>query len=280
MPRVFWRATIRFFREGRATVAAAIAYYSLFSLFPLGLVVLSALAYINPDLATSQPVLSLVQTYVPGAQDLVKTNLERLVRVRSGMGFFGALSLVWAASSVFAAIGNAMEDMLGRRRGRSPLRLRLVGLLMVVITALLAVASLLVTTLLAAVKKDLVAAERLPPWLAGFGLEVLEWITAGVVPAVVFGSVLLMYRYVPPLSPPFRDLWPGALAATVGLGVARGIFVNYVTGIRQYDLIYGSMGAVIVSMLWFFVSAAILLWGAEAGAVLHQVRSNGQTRDS
>ncbi|HEY8450346.1 MAG TPA: YhjD/YihY/BrkB family envelope integrity protein, partial [Bacillota bacterium] len=89
---------------------------------------------------------------------------------------------------------------------------------------------------------------------------------------LTFFILTAIYRLVPAGAPPLADLWPGALLAALGLAAARNLFARYVAGLDQYHLIYGSIGAVIVVLLWFYVSAAIFLFGAEVGAATAELR--------
>lgn len=281
LPSAVFKSSHRFIREERTIAAAAIAYYALFSLFPLVLVTLAVLAYIRPELASYGPILNLARTYIPGAEDLVQTNLNHLVRARSSIGIIGLLSLLWSASSVFAALGRALDRMLGPTRTRSPVQFRLIGLLMVFVIATVAITALAGTAVLMLLTGE---DGGLPlPRLESTRLlsrETLPALMGGITLVTVFSAVLLTYRYLPQSSPPVRDLWPGALLATIGLAIARNIFSYYVSGFGRYQLIYGTLGTAIVVLLWFFISAAIFLWGAEVGGVLHELRLNGRRHDS
>ncbi|HEX6988594.1 MAG TPA: YihY/virulence factor BrkB family protein [Bacillota bacterium] len=262
------RAVRRFLDHDGPTAAAAIAYYALFSLFPLLLVALAAAAFVLPDLPARRQVLHLVEAYVPGARPLIQENLARLVGIRSGVGAFGLIFFIWSASAVFAAVTRALDRAVeravpgGRGGGTrpSPLRARLVGLAMVGITAAVLVAALAGTTWLEALRGRGLA---LPAPMAGVD-RTAPWLTA----ALTFVTVLAAYRLVPVGAPPAGRLWPGALLAAAGLHAARSLFARYVATVEPGVLIYGSIGVVILTLLWFYLSAAILIFGLEWAVAL------------
>lgn len=255
-------AVRRFAEHDGLTAAAAISYYALFSLFPLLLVALAAAAFVLPDLPARRQVLYLVETYTPGARLLIQENLTRLVEIRSGVGLVGLIFLAWSGSAVFAAITRALDRAVGAGSRPSPLRARLVGLAMVAATAAVLITALAGATWLAALRRRGVTW----PWPPAGDLDVMAQVVAG---ALTFGAILALYRWVPAGAPPVRRLWSGALLATAGLHVARTLFAGYVSAINAGVVVYGSIGVVILTLLWFFVSAAILIFGLEWAVALN-----------
>jgi len=250
-------AVRRFAEHDGLMTAAAISYYALFSLFPLLLVVVAAAAFVLPDLPARRQVLTLVETYAPGARPLVQENLARLVAIRSGVGVVGLLFFAWSASAVFSAVARALDRAVGGTRRPSPLRARLAGLAMVAATAVVLTAALAGATWLAALRRRGLA---VPGPLLGGDLDLVAQLIAG---ALTFAALLAAYRLVPAGAPPLRSLWPGALLAAAGLHAARSLFARYVAAVDAGVLIYGSIGVVILTLLWFYVSAAIMIFGLE-----------------
>jgi len=243
------------------TASAAIAYYALFSLFPLLLVALAAAAFVLPDLPAHRQVLYLVDTYAPGARPLIQENLARLVGIRSGVGVVGLVFFAWSASAVFAAIARALDRAVGAGRRPSPVRFRVVGLAMVAVTAVVLIAALAGATWLETLRRQGTAV----PWPAAGPVGVVAQAAAGV---LTFGTILAVYRLVPAGAPPARHLWPGALLASAGLHLARSLFARYVAAVHAGVVVYGSIAVVILTLLWFYVSAAILIFGREWAVAL------------
>lgn len=251
------RNAVRSFLAHEGTLAAAaISFYGLFSLFPLLLLTLAVTAFLLPDLPTQRPIVNLVQVYLPGAELLVRENLERIVVYRSSAGLIGLASLIWSSSGVFAALGRALEKAAGSLHPRrSSLSARILGLL-VVLTLALALAGLLtLTTFLQAGAPVLLHDHlRLPGMALAVGLS--------------FVALLAIYRLLPAGAPRTSRLWPGALLATVTLHVARFGFSRYVLAISRYDLLYGTIGTAIIALLWLYVAATVTIFGAEFNAAL------------
>lgn len=279
LPRATLLATKRFVQRERTIFAAALAYYGLFSLFPLALLILAAVAHIWPNLADQAPILELAGTYFPGIEPLLQANLQRLVHARTTIGFFSLLSLLWSASSVFTGIGRALEKMLGHPESRPSLRYRLLGIVMVFVTAIAGIVLFGATVLFQVLAREGAGGSWLPEVISILPrthVDVVHVISASTGVVIIFLTTLLVYRFFPSVSLPWRDLWPGALLSTAGLTITRNGFAAYVTSIQQYELIYGTLAAAIVILLWFFVSTVVFLWGAEVSSVLHGMRSNWQ----
>ena len=249
--------------------AAAIAYYGIFSMFPLLLVVLALVAFLFPSIPARWPLLRLAETYLPGTEELVRENVARLVQFRSEVGALGLAFLLWSASAVFAALSRALDRAAGSPRAPSPVRARLLGVVMVLLTAVLLMVALVGTTVLtAAAQRDLTLQWQSPSSLRPIGAEELGWVAHGFGLILTFGAVLLVYRLVPAGAPPVAVLWPGALLATAGLHAARAAFAGYAAALSPYELLYGSIGVVIMTLLWFYVSAVIVIFGLEFSVAL------------
>lgn len=271
-----WAAAVeaarRFLDHDGPLAAAAIAYYGIFSMFPMLLVVLALLAFLFPSIPARWPLLRLAETYLAGTEELVRDNVARLIRFRSELGAMGLAFLLWSASAVFTALSRGLDRAVGCLHAPSPLRARIVGVVMVLLTALLLVVALAGTTLLAA------AARRDPTlrWQPFTGLHPIAAQDLSLIAHVLglvltFGAVLLVYRLVPSQAPPGAKLWPGALLATAGLHTARAAFAMYAAGLSPHALLYGSIGVVIMTLLWFYVSAVIVIFGLEFSVALRDV---------
>ena len=92
----------------------------------------------------------------------------------------------------------------------------------------------------------------------------LFWTLAGtlITPVLSFLTFLILYRFLPNAPVRLGDVWPGALAASLAFDAAMWVFVWYVTKFPVYNLVYGSVGAIMALLTWVYVSAIILLFGA------------------
>lgn len=88
-----------------------------------------------------------------------------------------------------------------------------------------------------------------------------------IVPGLfTFLTFLLLYRFVPNTQIRFKDIWLGALVGTIAFEVAKNVFAWYVSSFASYSAVYGTLGKLVAFMVWIYISAAILLYGAEMAA--------------
>lgn len=262
-PTLLVRTVLAFRRHDGPTLSASIAYYALFSSFPL-LLLLIALGSAVVDLSEAHRLtLELAEQYMPTATELAQVNMEQVIWVRNTVGVAALMGLLWSASGVFGAIYRGVNCAWEQQPPSPFWQRRLYALLIV-----LGVGLLFLTTILYSMVVSFVRGWRVPflgwqPFAeAGMG-RLVGWLSA-LLPALVSVAILaLLYRTMPRARVTWQEVWPGALAAGVIWEVAKQIFTWYLANFARYNLTYGSLGAVIAFLLWSYVSAMILLLGAE-----------------
>lgn len=239
-------------------IAAGVAFYGLFSIFP-ALAALIAIFSIWADPAVVESQLALMREFIPGdVYALFNSQISRLLRA-------GATTLGWASFvSLAVALWSARLGVGALIRGinaihRSPARNGLRHLLATLTLTLGVIGMALVA--LAAVVVAPIALAFLPPNFPGtMALEVLRW-CIGLM-AMLF-SLAALYRFSPSrrVSSQFGVPVGAALVVILWLGVSA-LFSTYVSNFGRYNEIYGSIGAVIALLLWFYVTAYLILLGA------------------
>jgi membrane protein len=245
---------------------AALAYYAMFSMFPLLLLLISLLGFLLeagvPLAVDAQTaVLQAVEQTLPQAKDLVENIIMTTRRARGGTGLVGLIVLAWSASSIFTQARLALNAVwdTGQPQGLGGvLRLRLNALGMVIATGLLLFVSVTANTSL-----DLIAhyATRLP-WSDTLWPLVLPLILAGNT-VVLFA---LLYRILSRAPLGWSDVWPGAVVGGVGWEALKKVFVWYAGTAADWGAIYGPIAGVIALLLWLYLSAQVFLFGAEFAA--------------
>ena len=127
-----WRGFVELINSNDLTHAAAIAYYSLLSLFPFFLLIISILGSITADEEDRMAVLTFVFRYFPTQFEFVTSQLDALRQTRIPIGIAGGLALIWGSLGVFGAITSAVNEAWGVDKQRSFLRHRMVSFLMLV----------------------------------------------------------------------------------------------------------------------------------------------------
>ena len=264
-----WRALVRLANGADLTHAAAIAYYALLSLFPFLLLVISILSSFAADEADRQAVLSFVFRYFPTQLEFVNTQLTALQEASLQMGVAGALALVWASLGVFGAITSAVNQAWGVEKQRSFLKHRLVSFLMLAAGG----GVMLLAVMFVSVVK-MAGASWFGEMLLQFswlrGLQSLTFASSATILLIL--ALALIYYFLPNAKIRFRDVWVGAIFTGVLWRVAFEGFSWYIGSSGRLTLIHGSIAAVVVFLLWIYVSSVILMYGVEFTAAHARLR--------
>lgn len=244
--------------------AAAISYYVLFSVIPLAILLVSVFGFALDNAG----VKSNVVDFVVENGHLSQTDGRRQVEdaIDTVRGAAAALTLVgiagtaWAGSSVFASTRKALNRAWGVREHRHFLKQKLVDLGQMGLLFLLLVASVVATGFLRVLRE---ASTRATPFLVNQANPLWEIPNVLLPAALTFAAFVLVYRYVPAYRPPWRDALPGALLATVLFEALKDTFAVYVAHFNNFHVIYGSLAAAFLFLLYTYLAASVLLLGAE-----------------
>ena len=237
-------------------VASSIGFFTLFSVFPLLLLVVAlASNWLDPVLAETRIVAEL-EFIVPGLDSLLGANLQSLVQARGPVTGVAALVLVWSSSSAFNVITRAMDRIWGAdiNHFRSMWRHRTLAVATVLLVAVLLLAATMVEgPVLTAVNS------LLPSRLSSIG-PYTDRFWAAFLNVILFA---VLYRFTPHVRLRWRDVMVGAILAGVLWQAAKQLFVMFIGSyLSSSNLVYGSVGAIIAFLTWVYISSAILLFGA------------------
>jgi membrane protein len=253
------------FRTRAFTMAAAMSYYFLLALLPL-LIFLSAMLGYLPIPSLFDQLLDIFAVVVPPeAMQMVQRILTSLlIPHRGGLLSFGLLSYLWTASGGFAASIEALNVAYEVETERSWWRDRLQALLLTFTTGGLSLLGLLL--IIAGPRFGRLLTE-LFPIPQGFG-EMWPVLRVGTIFVTFVVAVELQYYLAPNRKQRFAETLPGALVAVIGIFLSSGCLGYYFSHFANYNKTYGSLGAVIILMLWFYVVGLMLIVGAELNAEL------------
>jgi membrane protein len=245
--------------QGNAN-AAATAYYTLFSVFPLTLLLISLGSYVLNSEEAQRAALAAVGTYLPAAVELVERNIQRVLELRGTASLIGLVGFTWAASGVFGSLSRGINRAWDLVRPRPAWAERALAAGLVLLVGILFSLSLLSTAAFQLVSR---LAQVFLPETGIDGLSLLS--LASTVLPYVFTVLLFAFLYgvLPSTRVRWHEVLPGALLASLAWEVAKRGFTFYVSGFASYNLVYGSLGAVIAMLLWSYISAMIILLGAE-----------------
>ena len=266
------RRTVREFKEDDLTLlAAALTYYGVLSLFPGMLVLVSILGLLGTS--TTQPLVDNLAALTPGpARDVVTSSIRNLQDASGAAGFafvLGILGALWSASGYVGGFMKASNIIYEVEEGRPFWKLRplqiAVTVLLVLVAAVISL-SIVVTGPLAQRVGDVI----------GLGdTTVTVWnIAKWPVIAIVVSQVIAFLYWVAPnvRQPGYRWISPGGIFAVVLWIVASAAFAFYVSNFGSYNKTYGSLTAVIIFLVWLWITNVVILLGAEMNAEVERER--------
>lgn len=269
--RAFKRAAVDFQKNDGMGLAAQLAYYLILALFPLILVLFSVLGtFSSPELASS--LLGYFDRVLPGqVYSLIEAYMGGILsgdNQAPGLLSFGILGTLWAASGAFSALINALNRAYGVEESRPFWKVKLLAILMTLALSGIVLAAVVL----------LVFGPQIGEAISAyFGLSevfdvtwnVLRWVVALLFLMV---TVALLYYVAPAVEQPLRWITPGGVFGVLLWVLASLGFNFYVGNFGSYNETYGSIGAVIVLLLYLYISSLAILFGAELNATLVRMK--------
>lgn len=263
-----WRGITGIYNGNDLTFASSIAYYSLLSLFPFFLLALSILASVTDNDAERAAVLDFVLRYFPQRFEFVNAQLRTMQASGFQLGVIGSVLMVWAAMGVFGAITSAVNHAWGVEKQPSYVKHKLVSFLMLVTASLLLLVGLLLASAIDVAEASWFAViiARVPELLILQG-----WLVKSATTLIFILIVGLVFYFVPNAAVRFKDVWVGAVLTGLLWRVALAGFSRYVRDLNRFS-VHGSIAAVVVFLLWVYISAVILLYGVQVTAAYARLR--------
>ncbi len=255
--------TIRLYMDDHCgTYAAAIAYYALFSLIPLSLIILSAFGLF----ANRQDITNFVFEQIPLKEsDSVRASVNTIVQRAQDVSIagisFGVLILLWSSSGIFAAVRRGLDVASHRKQSRSYWRGKLVDVALVPALGMLILLSIGLTAL-----AQLVIGRATALGPVDLNSNLALRMSSFLLPAIVsFVMFLLLYRFVPSSRPAWPEAFAGAGFATVLFEIAKNSIAYFIDAApySKDTAIYAGFGTALGFLFWMFVNASILLLGSE-----------------
>jgi membrane protein len=238
--------------------SASIAYYVIFSLFPLLLVLISGGSFFLDSEQVYVKVTQLIQQAFPATSyDWIVQNLHYVLKQRGTVGVIGVATLLWAASGGFICLAYNINLAWLEAPQRNFFQGRLIGLQMIAaLSGLFFMALILdtITSLLHLINLPIISALPLDIWKWFYGF--FSW-------GAIFLLFFLLYDLVPTVNVPGRAALWGALTASVAWKIATTLFAWYVrSGFSRYELVYGSVGTLVAFMFLIYILSTVTLFGA------------------
>jgi YihY family inner membrane protein len=260
IPGILKKAAVSFQKQEVGKGAAGMAYYTLFSLFPLLIVLITVISYfVDAEVAVSQ-VTQAVMSVFPVSQGLVERNIERSFQIRNSIGAIGLIGLLWAGSNAFSMMVHNINSAWPPSERRSFFEKRLFGLAMVILLVIVLFLLMLSSTVFNIILRYQQEYLNVDPQVR-YGL--IQWGSRLIHLIVPFLFFYFLYRVIPMGRVPVKAAGFSALLTTVLWRSASSLFQWYLrSGLARYEVIFGSLSAIIVLLFWIYISSVILFFGA------------------
>ncbi len=245
--------------------AGTLAFFLMLAIFPAMIFLLGLLPYL-PIAHLDQAIMDLLKQAMPGeAADLLSGTVRKIATTRhSGLLSFGAIATIWAASSGMYAVIQQINVAYDLEQKRPFWKARGLAILLTFLFGALVISALALVVLGGQLQSFI--GDRM-----GWSDALLVLFAAArwvIIVGFLLLALALLYYLAPETRQRFRWVSAGAIFAVVGLVVASLLFRFYVERLGTYDKAYGSVGAVIVLMMWLYVAGLVVLLGAEINALV------------
>lgn len=271
---IFKRALSEFTNDGCIDLAASLTYFTVLSIFPGLLAVVSLLGVFGQGQQTTNAILNFLQDYAPAEMlSLLEDPITQLTSSNTaGLALVtGVVGALWTASGYVGAFGRSMNKIYGVVEGRPIWKLRPFNMLVTATMVLIVVSMMLV--LLSSEDVLTTVQDAIPGVELGSFITIWMWLRYPIMVILAVILISLLYYATPNIKQPkFRFLTPGAAIALVVMAISALGFSFYVSNFGSYNATYGLIGGVIVMLLFIWIMNNVLLLGAQIDAEIQRGR--------
>ena len=253
---------VKSYEDNLTGLSGMVAYNLLLSLLPLTLLALFIFGQVVQSEAAEASVIRDIQRVLPATSEgAIQRLLTEINRSSTSIGIAALLTSVWIGASFWGALDTAFCRIYHTAECRTWLQQKRFAMGMLVVVLLLFAATIGVPAAQSAVAQG---AEDLP-----FGLDassVVYAITLVATVAILFGALVLIYKAVPNQKMPWTAVWPGAMAATIAMGIVDYTWPLYLQG-SVLTTFGGTYVFILLVLVWFYAVALIMLAGAVVNAL-------------
>ena len=244
--------------------SAALTYYAVFSIFPLLILLSSLLGLILENPVKQQSMINAIINLIPEGAKIITDLLQNVVASRAVPSIIAAITLLWSATGFLRGLLSAIDLIHSREYTHNSFVMRGIGVLII----LLAAPSLFLLLLLASLSSFII--DFIPFALPGYLISLLTILASGF--AVFIMATLaffLMMRYIPSRRPPTRTaLISSTITSLAWVTLGYGFSWYLSSGFSNFNVVYGSIGAVMALMLYLYLTNVVILFGVQINASL------------
>jgi len=271
---IIQRTAHRIAEERAAEAAASMAYYGFFSLFPLLLVTVVVVSTVLENILSQEQVLEVLLQAIPFSSNLIEENIQQVLDARSSVGLIGLLGLAWSAIGAFTVLMRNINRAWPNTKVRNFFKMRLMAFLMLAVLIAGLISLFVFNTVRSFLPPDLNAAAE-----KASSFQLFPYLLNGV---LLFATLMVLYWWLPRTKVRWKEAAWGALTSSISISAITGGFTWYLqSGLSNYNLVYGSLGAIVALLFWIYLLSLIIFAGAHLSAAIAYVKreSNGRNSD-
>lgn len=258
---------IRFIKDHTVDLAATMAFYFLLSLFPLIIFLFAIIPYLG---LTPDQLLSVLMRFLPPEIiTLIRQNFDAVFTKNGGLLSLGVIATLWPASNAVNALMRTLNRAYRVDETRPFYETRILALSFTVVLVFAIAMTLAVNVVSAALARSLFYRLGLSETFADVW-SVVSTVVSFLVIIVIFA---FFYRFGPNMKLSLHETMIGAVVAGVGWQMASFAFSIYVRYFRNFSATYGTLGGIIILMLWFYLTAITIIIGGQVNAILHHLHA-------
>jgi len=261
--RIIRNAVKSFTDKQAAQASAGLAYYTLFSIFPLLLVFVAVGSFFLDRAQVFNTVTQFIQQALPISRAVINENLQEILEKRGSAGLISIVTLLWSASGMFTNLAHNINIAWPGASRRNFLQSRLIGFWMILGLIGLIVVSLVLSWITS--RLPVMNLEHASPT----DLLLLRLVSAFGSWLMIFLLFFMLYQQIPAWHVEWRATFWGALLASLAWKAVAAGFAWYLnSSFGQYQLIYGSLGAIVAFLFLIYLISLITLFGAHLSAAI------------
>ena len=279
---LFTESLKKFARDDGTYLAAGMSYYIFFSVFPFILGLLAFLGIFFGHERAVELVKDVLERHLPGIADspIIYDNLQTIDFNRGLVGALAVIGLLWTGSAVFGALSRMMNRIWKISDNRSLLRRKLTDMIYTVSIGLVLSTNILIETVYAIIGRS-VGIESAGADQTNLIENIWTFTTIHILPPLLsLGIFAFIYNAIPQKSIKFKQSLLAAILGTMIFEFTKTLFVLYISKFGNFDMVYGTISAVIILLLFSYISSIIVVFFAEVSNVFSTMRGTGRFRIS
>ena len=241
-------------------MAASTSYYALLSLLPLILGVSAILGIFIGSEGLQKAIIDFIVQYLPGSEEFIDHSVSSLIDYRGTIGIVSVIGLIWAGSGLFGSITIVINRAWGIQKDQPFYKNKPRQIAMALGISIIFGLSISLSAIIQWATSIEIGGRTIATLLGGeTSTAVLRMPTI----LISFGIFASLYKIIPNTNTKWNEIWLGSIVACILFEASKFLFVWYLDEYSRYDQLYGNMASIIILMVWTYISAFILILGAE-----------------